>query len=158
MTAYYQPLQRERDKRWDMTRSTGSSGPHPIGYCCGWHEPAREVLEKTWGPNGHMVDAVLRDYDRLRPFKDKYHEDGHATAEEASACWDDYRLDNELEFTTSVDTMKKCGCCGAWTPTVGYFRGAFYEETPLCSQHTNRDGMAEAIKKRKEERAAKESR
>lgn len=35
MTAYYQPLQRQSDKRWDMTRGTGSSAAHAIGYCAG---------------------------------------------------------------------------------------------------------------------------
>lgn len=35
MTAYYQPLQRESDKRWDMTCGTGSRPAYPIGYCAG---------------------------------------------------------------------------------------------------------------------------
>ncbi len=81
----------------------------------------------------------------------KFHEDGHATAKEASDCHDDYELDFELRFSENPDEMLKCASCGDFTTgrcTVGTF-GRYV----LCRQHQTRD---ETKKVRDADRAARQ--
>jgi len=139
MTIFYQPLQRERDKRWDMTACSGSTPTHAIGYCAGWREYTREELEKTWGSDSALVNQILRDQEERRKDKDKYHSDGHETAEDAQHCYDTYLLDTGLVFGRSETEQHKCEVCGAWGQNTAYVRGDCL--TPLhwlCDEHANR--------------------
>jgi len=51
MTAYYEVRQRESDKKWDMTCSSGSTGAYAVGYCGkegdGGHD-TREEAAACW--------------------------------------------------------------------------------------------------------------
>jgi hypothetical protein len=145
MTTYIQALQRESDKRWDMTSGTGSSAAHAIGYCAGWREPATgeeaERLEKQLGSG--FVESLNRDTEAKRPHQAKYHRDGHATAAEADACYQQYQLDNELEFygkpTGKVDTLHACKRPGCSEFTAGMARLGQHRHFYLCDEHRNRE-------------------
>src|SRR5512134_1548152 len=88
MTTYRQALQRESDKRWDFTSSTGSTKAHPIGYCAGWRDvPSPEVaadLDARLGAG--FAERLAAEIEEKRQHQGKYHTDGHATAAEADAC------------------------------------------------------------------------
>src|SRR5438045_2364290 len=103
--AYYGPLQR-KDGRWDYTCTNGA-GTFPIGYCSAYRELT---------PDGGLFPKEMCDREnaRILPFKDKYHGDGHATSEEAMACYRVHELDQHLVFDAneSGDTKHKCGICG----------------------------------------------
>lgn len=121
MTTYYPPLQRQSDRRWDMTRGTGSTPAYAIGYCAGG----------CGGCDGK----------------------GHDTAEEASACYDAWRLDTLLSFHEDPTTQLRCSACGEWTTGLGDLRGDnFVRPVPLCPAHQTREHMAKALDDRKQGR------
>lgn len=65
MTRYFQPLQRQSDRRWDMTECTGSMPAHAIGYCASGgggcegkgHDTAEEAHRCY---DGYLLDTCLR--------------------------------------------------------------------------------------------------
>jgi hypothetical protein len=139
MAEIYQPLQRQSGGRWDYTVSSDENrSTYLTGYCCGdfdtvWPiEPTTGLLDpEQWA--SARAEAL--------PFASKYHGDGHATAEEASACFLEYQLDRVLTFTNDDDEQRKCQVCGAWTTgraTVGLSR-----RYSLCDQHRSRQHVAD---------------
>lgn len=136
MTAFYQPLKRESDGRWDMTRGTGSTKPYAIGYCRGWTED----LPGEGAVSTHLREEFEKDRERRRPFQEKYHRDGHAASGEATACWLLYQIDQRLKFLEDPETQKKCFVCAAWTTWLAVFRGSsFMVPLPVCQAHQDRD-------------------
>lgn len=72
---------------------------------------------------------------------------GHDTADEAAACWDKHRLDNDLKFDGHEShTWKPCDVCASLTQGRAYLVGPFPHEWPLCDAHRNREGVDEANK------------
>jgi hypothetical protein len=153
MTTYHQALQRT-DGRWDFTSSTGSTKPHPLGYCAGWKEPPMgEESKRLEGQFGDgFVKRLTADIEAKRQHQAKYHSDGHATEREACDCFRQYELDNELEFRTmpkeQAETLHKCQApeCGEFTAglaSLGQYRH-FY----LCDAHRNRDVVEALASKR----------
>ena len=68
----------------------------------------------------------------------------HATAGEAEACYNQYRLDNAEFNIKSQDTMKKCSICGEWTDLLARY-DRYFGEAPLCGQHQNKESLKSAI-------------
>lgn len=122
---YYEALQRQTDKRWDYTRRNDGQ-VHAIGYCAGKYDVIRN-------------DASL-------PHPERYHDDGHATAEEACECYKQYVLDNltNLEFGLTEDTQHKCEApgCGAWTQKVAMVDHHPYN---LCDDHRNLETLQDLV-------------
>lgn len=139
MTTFIQPLQR-KDGRWDMTSRTNSTAPRAIGYCAGWREYTDdEFAEMASRLGAGLVEGIRRDVEERRPRKDKYHDDGHATEEEASSCYDSHLLDTHLTFRRSDDEQHKCRVCGAWAQTRAEIRAdAEFARHWLCDAHANR--------------------
>lgn len=115
---YYQPRQRESDQRWDYTCKRDKQ-IWPIGYCSG---------RSAEGPHA-----------------DKYHSDGHASAEEATNCYMLYLLDNELRFDDGEGSRVLHVCqypgCEEFTgghATVGTGPCAIYS---LCEAHRTREAV-----------------
>jgi hypothetical protein len=123
--------------------------PRAIGYCAGWRENTRAELECVWGANSNVIEAILRDQEILRVHQGRYHADGHPTAEEALLCYEQYRLDHDLEFRVSVAEMKKCEICGTWTPSYCVLHGAVPAQFVLCSDHISRDFVAAILEARR---------
>ncbi len=151
MTTFYQPVQRRRDGRWDMTKSTGSTGPTPIGYCAGW------VEENPWrreDPGGFFDEALRRrmakswDEERakLLPNQDWFHQDGHATAEEAGECWRVFLVDTRLKFHQDPQAQLRCVVCESWTQGRASVRGPISPAPiALCRDHQTKDHAAEHL-------------
>lgn len=145
MTTYIQALQRESDKRWDMTSGTGSSAAHAIGYCAGWSEPpaGEELKDLEVRTGAGIAKHIVEECEAKRPHQAKYHRGGHATAAEADACYQQYQLDNELQFygtpTGKVDTLHACKCPGCSEYTAGMARLGQHRYFYLCDKHRNRD-------------------
>lgn len=143
MARYYQALQRQSDKRWDMTVSSDDEGwAHAIGYCAGWKgdpdEAEKERLNNMFGEG--FSDRLAAEIEPKRQFIDKFHKDGHATSEEAHACYRQYELDCELRFYESKSEQRKCQVCEAWT-THRAELGDFYREFVLCESHATRENV-----------------
>ena len=150
MTTYYQPMQRHSDKRWDMTRSTGSTKPHPIGYCAGWLDDNPWLGHDHGYQSREFADrmAVLwaEEQNALRANAHRFHTDGHETAEEASRCWNRYRLDNRLEFYEDDRTQEKCATCDQWTTGRAHVRGPIGPPPiALCRDHQTHGDAGEHL-------------
>lgn len=157
MARIYSVLQRQSDKRWDMTVSSDEEGwAHAIGYCAGWKgdpdEAERERLEKMFGEG--FADRLAAELEPLRQHQAKFHRDGHATAEEAYACYKQYELDTKLRFWESKSEQKKCQICEAWT-THRAELGEFHREFFLCLEHATRENVVLVMEEQDKERKAR---
>lgn len=82
---YYAPKQRVESGRWDYTRTSGDF-TFADGYCMGHSRIPESTTSK------------------------KYHNDGHATPEEACLCFKQYELDHFLVFKEHPCVTEKVGC------------------------------------------------
>ena len=141
---------RERlDGRYDMTVSSDEEKwCHPIGYCVGWKELSTDDdYQKAYpfATKAGMIAALRAEDEKFRPFKDKFHQDGHATRAEAEACYRDYEFQHELRFFQVEHTQHKCDVCGIWTQGVGEL--GMFRFFKLCPEHANREGIELALAK-----------
>lgn len=125
-------LQR-KDGRWDFVCMRKDT-VRPVGYCREYD--AIDVM------NYPLSDEEQH---HMRSFAHKYHTDGHDTAEEAQECYKRYLLDQRLRLGQRMSNQQqKCRICDAWTDqfvTIG--ASTLYV---LCSQHNNRESVAELYK------------
>ena len=134
---YYQARQRQIDQRWDFT-SMNDEVVHPVGYC---HAYRKFVPERClWIPEDFRVEYAEHENAKQAPFRNKYHDVGHTTKEEAERCWYEYGLD-QLRSSTSLDAQHLCAICGAWTQRALSSRHG--DAINLCAEHANRDGFAQ---------------
>jgi hypothetical protein len=133
----YQPLQRA-DGRWDYT-CTNDAGTFPIGYCTEniyalpW-ERLPVILQYAYG------DEIRWNQEQAKhlPRAENYHTEGHATAEEAIAC---YRRHEVLELTRKYEdshSQERCHVCSEWTQQrveIGTF--GHYAICPFCQTVEN---------------------
>ena len=122
---YFGPRQRESDKRWDYT-CRNDNWVYPVGYC---HE--YRSLKNGLMP---VSDEQEREHER---FKDKYHTNGHVTADEACQCYKQYLLDRRFHTSQWAGTQHQCNVCGEWTQTYVQIGG--YQTFDLCAKHANRE-------------------
>lgn len=128
--------QRNSDGRWDYTRNG-----RPTGYCRAY-EPIPEDA-------GFMSpEAIRAENERMAAFSGKFHEDGHATKEEACECYKEFLLDTHSHFPAKepeqASQQFKCQVCGAWTACtaqVGAY-GLFF----VCPEHCTREHVAELMR------------
>lgn len=145
MTTYYQPLQRESDRRWDYTSGTGSGGTCPIGYCAGWKEPPDGDecgrLDAQFGPGFAL--RLSADIEKRREHQAKYHTNGHEAAAEAGACYRQWELDNDLKlYAKPIEEAKelhRCVADGCGEFTAGLACLGQHRNWYLCDAHRNRD-------------------
>lgn len=130
---YDQPLQRKADGLWAFT-----SNGRPIGYCCPypWDEAGIARYQKVIGqpPSPEYLEKQAQ-------HRDKYHDGGHATEDEAIECYRQYLLDNSLRLQgppPNPSTLHKCKVCDTFT--AGYAQvGEWGSIWPLCDDHRNRE-------------------
>jgi hypothetical protein len=157
MARIYSVLQRQSDKRWDMTVSSDEEGwAHAIGYCAGWRgdpdEAEKERQDNMFGEG--FSERLQADWEAKRQHQAKFHRDGHATSEEAYACYQQYELDNMLRFWESRSEQKKCQICETWT-THRAELGDFHREFILCPEHATREHVVTVKDKEDAESKAK---
>ncbi len=155
MARIHSARQRDYDKRWDFAVSSDEEGwAHPDGYCAGWRSPEETdalAAEKGW-PLLSKEGA-----EAIRLNRDKFHSDGHATAEEAEACHREYVLDFELTRYEEKDVHRKCDSCGTFTP--GRVALGQFERFNLCPSHQSREDVKRVgDEARERRRAAQEGR
>jgi hypothetical protein len=137
---YKDARQRKTDLRWDYTNHNNRTGTGPIGYCGGWAEFSEETIQMFY-PGGRESPHFQKEDEARRRFKDKYHSDGHATKEEAYACYKEYCLDHELVLDLRMSgEQRPCKVCGAWTQ--GLARVGAMRYFTLCDEHRTREEVA----------------
>ena len=125
---YYKPRQREFDFRWDYT-SMNDGHVTPVGYCRPWRDwdEATKKLSPT-------------EYERYVADKEKYHDHGHATAQEAANCYRNYILDHGLTLNhKDSNAQHKCEICGEWTQGFAILNNT--NLYMLCDLHNNRESV-----------------
>lgn len=141
----YSPKQKPVDGRWRYTLEN-SSGTMELGYCHAYRAWAAEDI-KYYDPASAQKEA-----DRLNalyaPFQSKFHDDGHATAEEAVQCYRGYLLDLQLRFSEKPDPEKqhRCAVCGEWTQHAGWIAGEAHHFWHLCLAHQSREEVEKLFK------------
>lgn len=145
MARIYQPLQRRSDLRWNMTVGSDDEGwTHTVGFCAGTFDQCWPDAEKG-PPIGYPVELYESEREKHRAYAEQYHADGHATAEEAQACYDRYcRVLRRRDFDEK-NVQRKCAICGEWTVhrvMVGETR-----LLTLCAAHLSELDIAAAIAK-----------
>ena len=139
---HYAARQRRSDNRWCYTIA-GDVGARPVGYCAGWQEELPDVTSRAEGLHQVFED----DRERRRPFKDKYHTDGHASGTEAIECYKGYLLDNRTRTWRSETDQRKCRECGGWTQLrIEVGTGICGTVFDLCEKHQDRDMLDKHFK------------
>jgi hypothetical protein len=86
----------DRSEVWDAVVDMDGC-VYSAGYCSGWTEETVETIIRSYG--AHDVEYVLAQQDRKRPYRHKYHLDGHSTADGARLCFYTFLLDQALSYT-----------------------------------------------------------
>ena len=77
---------------------------------------------------------------------DGYHSDGHATSDEACACYQLFEVATALEFVEESGLRLQCAVCETWTMGRGRIRGeSLTAQVALCPEHQTPDDMAASI-------------
>ena len=129
---YYKPLQRESDKRWDYTVSNKRTGTYGIGYCRSW---------KEFQPGSYMTKEMCeQENKKFELFVSKFHMNGHASYDEACACYKEYLLDHTMDARVLPSQQHKCLVCGEWTQQIVEVGGCHLFN--LCEAHSSREEVS----------------
>ncbi len=130
---YYAARQRQDDGRWDYT-CIRDGKCWAVGYC---HEYIEPVDSK-----GVMYSVGERE--KVLENKSKYHNDGHATPEEAQNCYKQYLLDFMVRRSQVDDKQVKCEVCKEWTQNLVEVNHSqvFY----LCPAHDNKKELEKLVR------------
>ncbi len=105
---YYDARKRSSDNRWDYT-CMNDGHVWPVGYCRPWQPLTCPPLSEAYVNDPHQQKKHAE-------FKDKHHDDGHATEQEARECYRQYLLDKKLVLDRKlIDLQRKCAVCETWT-------------------------------------------
>lgn len=117
---YYAAKQRKDSLRWDFT-CKNDRNVYPVGYCAGG---------KIWTQVKKGEHA------------DKYHAEGHDTAEEAVECYRQFLLDNHLRFYDGegARTLRVCEHpdCDEFTSGKAVIQ---HKIMFLCDEHRTRENV-----------------
>lgn len=127
---YYRARRRGRDGRWEYT-AMNDHAVWPVGYCAPFEPWTKERRARhRWA-----TDEVVA---RQEATAHKHHSRGHATEEEACACYEEYCLDHLATYWHRFLTASGCEVCGTETHRAAMVDGACVR---LCEFHCNREGL-----------------
>lgn len=139
--------QRESDKRWDYT-SENDGRVHATGYCAGVAHCKTCGTETFYEPGKGFTRCTSKDgqHDGEHLDRAPYHTTGHATAEEACACYRVYLLDTQLRLYDPKDapkpptTLHRCQAPdGCPEFTAGLAEVGNGDHWRLCDAHRTRE-------------------
>lgn len=153
---YYDARQRGSDKRWDYT-CMNDNYIWPIGYCAGLHPFSEKWIRTMWGnlPEEVIQQEILKHKqkydDDVAKYGHLYHQDGHASKEEAYECYRNYVLTHNLQIHkkplndderhkhrkcgSSHDPDKQLHDCKEWTQNL--VEVDHWWLIHLCDEHCN---------------------
>lgn len=102
---------------WDYTMGTDEGHITPVGYCQAWYEYSAAEFSEMFSQ--YSVQALIDEQEFRRRHKAKYHIIGHKSAEEASACYRQFLIDNCISVV-DFDSENPCNKCGVPTKRVVY--------------------------------------
>lgn len=142
---HYAARAKESNGRWDYTVAHDGA-IYPVGYCVGrfeayWPEHPGANAQEAYGGVERYQEARARELEHAA----KYHDDGHATAAEACACYKAFVLDHEIRYIADAaegqaETLHRCEAPDCTDYTSG---GAVWSGTSrpfnLCAAHRTRE-------------------
>lgn len=137
MARIYQPLQRVTDGRWNMTVSSDEENwTHTIGFCCGkfdqvWKPYSGDSDSLAW-PTQEAYEAERARHAAHARF---YHDNGHATADQALDCYRRYDVLLHRREYFEQDVKKPCVVCNTWTMHRVLVGTSLPTELVLCIAH-----------------------
>lgn len=138
---YYGPRQRQSDLRWDYTCYNDRTGVYPVGYCRSFPVFTESDVQTVFHGSEEARDRYI---EKLEPFKEKYHRDGHGTEEEACECYRQYLLDQRLRLDlVDQHTKSKCVICGEWTQGRAEVD---MQQFVLCDEHRTREHVEQLFR------------
>lgn len=111
---------------WHFVCQRSEGDIYPVGYCGPW-------IELTEADLAHMGISEAQ-YARMRSQRDQYHAEGHATQEEACACYKRWCRDQVQYHIETSGPARPCRICGALTQQEATL-GALCLAWPLCPAH-----------------------
>jgi hypothetical protein len=114
---------------WRYTNANGDN-IYPSGYCVG-----PKFIQSILDRNDFMS---ANENERMRANLSSYHEEPHATAEEAIECYRTYLLDSADYDGFTPDVQRKCAVCDEWTQRYATIRQSMGRHVYLCALHLNR--------------------
>jgi hypothetical protein len=138
---YYAARQRESDGKFDYT-CHNDGRTYPVGYCRAY----RPFDDKDLGTI-FCGDAarMAKENEKYGQYANKYHSDGHATADEAGSCYRRYLLDNRSRLHSKknedADVLNKCAICGKWCANLGEVDSWIHWY--LCDEHLTQESLDE---------------
>lgn len=135
---YYAARKRQSNGLWDFTCMNDGS-VWPVGYCKAFREMAVEDAS-GFASKDDAARVVAEHNRKFSPLQANYHAGGHATQEEARACYRKYLLDTRARFSDkpNEEEQRRCAICKAWTQHSGSVDDQIW---PLCQEHQTRDSL-----------------
>lgn len=146
MARIYQPRRRADDQRWEMTVGSDEEGwCHPTGYCAGtfaklYPEQRSEAIRAMMPGEAHEA-AYQAERQKAEKFAARFHDYGHATADEAQECYDRFLVEMMRRTMQERDVQRRCYVCGEWTQNRV---DMLYEMLIVCDTHNTPEGIAAA--------------
>lgn len=127
---YYDARIRKTDGRWDYTcRNDGKVWP--VGYCMPWDRIAK--ADVNFPGLGPLDDT----------HKDKHHDGGHETPDEARACYRQYLLDHHVRLDRNSGMAHyPCRVCQVLTNGSASVK---YHTWPLCDAHRTQEQVEKLL-------------
>lgn len=135
---YLAPRQRTSDGRWDFT-TKNDDRVFPVGYCSG---------PRDWKPEhfpilgGEFAARAAYELNVVQLAHPHFHSDGHATRDEAAACYRRYLLDTRTSFPPPHAPSLPCLVCKEPTDLSADVDGDRY---PLCEKHLDRTSLEAVV-------------
>lgn len=129
---HFAPRLRRMDGRFEYTVACRGVSV-PVGYC--------KAYVPYTSAQAHWLGRTLDELERGDPFS--YHSEGHATKEEACACYRRYLLDTSLKFYRDSDVLaREMPCHVCRLPTLWIGEIPFLGRWHLCPHHQIRDVLS----------------
>jgi len=129
----------KNDGTWGYTTATRNDC-YAIGYCRPFEEWSEQSIAHVFGGDQEEYERYIAPY---RAVKEKFHDGGHNTAEEACECYKQYLLDFDVRFRDDVEdanALYKCAHpdCKEYTSGSAEITGSM-RHWVLCASHRNID-------------------
>jgi hypothetical protein len=137
----YDKARQRKDGTWAYT-SMNDGEVWAIGYCEPFREWSDESIDSIYGDRG-IYDCFFEPY---RATKEKHHEGGHATKEEACECYKQYVLDHKLVYAVPEEDLRECDypeCKLAGVCEMGIPIGP--QRFVLCAHHMSKEHISSLI-------------
>lgn len=139
----YRQAMKRKNGRWDYTNKN-SDIVIPIGFCVSWDEYTRLITRGCgimYGGSEQGKEEARKQIAEIEPFKDKFHDNGHATEKEACECYRQYLLLTKTRYhkkplnDAERPQHQECVECREWSQSVIEIGTGIGHRLPVCEKH-----------------------